>query len=886
MNRAVREALLLGLLAVLPLIAFSPALRDGRLLGPGDGAAFHYPLKRLAWESWPEPPSWNPTIFGGTPLLADYRVGAFYPPTFLAGLLDPFFAFQSLVLFSISASSLLSYGYLRTLGAERVGAFVGAMAFGLGPYLIDHLADTATLTAAPTLPILLWAGEVHLRRSSRGSASALALAVALLLLSGSPEAVGAGAILLSLRLVLGHVFPASRQRPRLHLTVLALVCGIFLAAPQLLPSFIALREAGRGALGMAGSRADALPGLTGRILRYVSHTPAPSLALAALPLVLDSVPVRSFILSLALVLSLQWGRGPLAAPGALSMAFDFCLAILAGLAISAQWRNRRERAGRRIRAYFLFAAVASALALSISAATLGPLPQNLSSAVGILAFSLILYFSLLSSPEPFRAGLFLIPLTTSFLMQPAARGVWESAPSRQELEEGTATTQAISRAMSTRSERPTLALARSWPRLEAQDLAFANLASLLGRRSLNGYDPMVPKRTRRGLGDMTSAGLLPGAFFRGDPTRLELLGALWVEAPTSALTCRPDPHGLGDTLDLRLELGRPHFFPLPITPATEVRIASHLSGAVQVPQGEAVARLRVHLASGRALELFLRAGRDTAEWAYDRPDVRPFVRHEKPEVLEALRDPRGGFEGHQYLGVLTFPGRYVVEGLEVERLPGMGELLLSRIGLSDRRTGGGAPISLLGGFVSDEAHFHEALTLPAVRLFELPNSLGPARVVERLRLLPNDEAVLAALDSPETLGFDPRREALATGQDGAGWVLPQGSTSSGAKIELARGGHIVVRAEGPGLLVLAQSWDAGWSATVDSKDSKILRVNQVQMGVVLPPGFPRVEFHHHAPGLGAGLALAACPPLLLAVVRLRSFLSAGRLIGSKKVTES
>ena len=44
------------------------------------------------------------------------------------------------------------------------------------------------------------------------------------------------------------------------------------------------------------------------------------------------------LLSLALCLALQWGRGPLAAPGALSLVFDLALAILAGLSLSEQWR--------------------------------------------------------------------------------------------------------------------------------------------------------------------------------------------------------------------------------------------------------------------------------------------------------------------------------------------------------------------------------------------------------------------------------------------------------------------------------------------------------------------------------------------------------------------
>src|SRR5262249_56501984 len=110
----------------------------------------------------------------------------------------------------------------------------------------------------------------------------------------------------------------------------------------------------------------ALPGVTGLVVRYASHTPAPALALAALPLAFTHPAARTA--GLALLLSFVLGaRGRLAAPGAFTLALDFALAVLAGLSLSAAWRDRTSRAGRRLRAWFLAASLFSAAALAVAA---------------------------------------------------------------------------------------------------------------------------------------------------------------------------------------------------------------------------------------------------------------------------------------------------------------------------------------------------------------------------------------------------------------------------------------------------------------------------------------------------------------------------------------
>ena len=81
-----------------------------------------------------------------------------------------------------------------------------------------------------------------------------------------------------------------------------------------------------------------------------------------------------------------------------------------------------------------------------------------------------------------------------------------------------------------------------------------------------------------------------------------------------------------------------------------------------------VAECVARLASGREIWLPIRAGVDTAEWAWERPDVRGRVRHARPPVHASFPDAARAFTGHQYLGVLRLPGRFAVA---LAALPGL-----------------------------------------------------------------------------------------------------------------------------------------------------------------------------------------------------------------------
>jgi len=103
-----------------------------------------------------------------------------------------------------------------------------------------------------------------------------------------------------------------------------------------------------------------------------------------------------------------------------------------------------------------------------------------------------------------------------------------------------------------------------------------------------------------------------------------------------------------------------------------------------------------------------------------------------------------------------------------------------------------------------------------------------------------------------------------TADDARGLSLSAESRAGRAEVLVsADPRHLDVRAEGPGLLVVSEAWDGGWSAAVDDAPAPIVRVNHAEMAVALAPGIHRVLLSYHTPGLALGAVLAALTALVL-----------------------
>jgi hypothetical protein len=88
--------------------------------------------------------------------------------------------------------------------------------------------------------------------------------------------------------------------------------------------------------------------------------------------------------------------------------------------------------------------------------------------------------------------------------------------------------------------------------------------------------------------------------------------------------------------------------------------------------------------------------------------------------------------------------------------------------------------------------------------------------------------------------------------------------------------RVVVRtdSDGPGLLVLAEAWYPGWTATVGGTASEVFPVNGWMRGVVVPAGRAEVVFAFHSRLLTAGLALSLASAAIVLALALK-----GRRLG-------
>ena len=385
--------------------------------------------------------------------------------------------------------------------------------------------------------------------------------------------------------------------------------------------------------GQADAAQAPLSGVAGFVVRYVSHSPAPIFALSAVPLLAAVPALRAAAAVVGLVLVLFALRGGPDAGGPLPLAFDLALALLAGLALDAQWRARREPLGRRVRSLALVAALFAAAALSVATTVTGPLAPELQAPVGLLAMALVLHFALAGSrdtglrPRLPAAARRVVPAAAA-----RAPGLGRGARPRRELAQPTPTRAALDRAMGERARRAAaVARARRGPRPARATWRGPTWRACPGTATPTATTRWCPGPAAA-LGGMRPDGTASRELLETDPGRLELLGVRFVQVPTDALAVPGDADGLGEPLDVVLEPPRPHLFALPITRATEVRLLSFLAGAVEVEQGMIVAECVARLASGREIWLPIRAGVDTAEWAWDRPDLRRRVRHARPRV--------------------------------------------------------------------------------------------------------------------------------------------------------------------------------------------------------------------------------------------------------------
>ncbi|VTS00452.1 YfhO family protein [Tuwongella immobilis] len=153
--------------------------------------------------------------------------------------------------------------------------------------------------------------------------------------------------------------------------------------------------------------------------------------------------------------------------------------------------------------------------------------------------------------------------------------------------------------------------------------------------------------------------------------------------------------------------------------------------------------------------------------------------------------------------------------------------------------------------------------IPAYGLFENPNVMPRAFVVEKLLPMPEDAE--SARNAMRDNDF--RTTALVSNLPSA---MPQpqpGASKRTATITEYQPNRVVVEVEAGrvGMLVLTDVWFSEWTARIDGQLEPILRVNGCFRGVVLPSTSCKVEFRIESQSLNRGATITIITMVLVGV---------------------
>ena len=158
----------------------------------------------------------------------------------------------------------------------------------------------------------------------------------------------------------------------------------------------------------------------------------------------------------------------------------------------------------------------------------------------------------------------------------------------------------------------------------------------------------------------------------------------------------------------------------------------------------------------------------------------------------------------------------------------------------------------------------EASQLGPVFLYRVPGPLPRAYVVDGIRVA-SGPAAYAVLVDP---GFDPEREVVLA----AGGSRPPAALFSGeVRATSDTPGRMLfdARLNGPGQLVVLESYDAGWQARVDGAPARVSAANAIFLTVPLEAGEHRIDLRYRPRSVFLGLALSGAA-LVAAALGLRS----------------
>ncbi|MFL6589232.1 MAG: YfhO family protein, partial [Chthoniobacterales bacterium] len=494
--------------------------------------------------------------------------------------------------------------------------------------------------------------------------------------------------------------------------------------------------------------------------------------------------------------------------------------------------------------------------------------------IGVLLFDLILWGQFsgwrVSSPSP-RSGLWSEPPAFKFLREQQEQGTERFRILTQD--------HFFSAAQTVSYSNP----GENWT-LELQP----DIAMMHRRENAAGYEGFGLARYSKLAGDMKVWGDLtdPERTLRADSRELDLLNVRYLlvraepdgprhkEAPLIEVN---DGEVFGGETFARGNLNLPPIvsgerlsFKIAPMEVDRIGLLTALAWAENAPDDVAVAQVRLRGNNGETVDLELRAGQHSSEWAHDRADLHGRIRHRRAPVATSypVTDRDSKFDGHDYIASFPLAKPMTVTGGEivVHSIAEATRLMLTLNRLSLRKND--RVFTVAREHINKEAS-HPAMVEGVSARWNKVGIAGSVAIFENSRALPR--VVLVGTD--RVASGDEQLDIIRSGKmpDGSLWnasecALVESGTglekaeAKSGQAEIARyePNRVEIKTESSGrsLLVLADNYFPGWRAKIDGHRAKVLRANYNQRAVTVPAGSHIVSFSYQPKSVLCGLIIS------------------------------
>lgn len=430
-----------------------------------------------------------------------------------------------------------------------------------------------------------------------------------------------------------------------------------------------------------------------------------------------------------------------------------------------------------------------------------------------------------------------------------------------------------------------------------------------GHEMATGYDPLINLRYLTFSGFNEAGRSTNSTLLDQNNRTLDLLNVKYVliSAPlldvSSATGERLEYGGISFVNDpssnVELQSGQHVAFSADAAACDTLAIVSTMTNSAEIADGKEIAEIVVGCESGERTTIMLRAGRDTAEWAYDRPDVQAQIQHSRaPLAASWAGDSGGSFQAHSYLARLPLPASVNRCGssrfVQIEsRAQGNVTVNIKQMALYNSASGLSTPvIRTVTSGLKDTARWREIrvkspdLGYRQLRVYDNLRALPRVWLVHRAEVRPDNEQ-LQLIRGEKVEGqerpFDPTESALVSPAD-VSKIDPSllgqrertseamGSESGKESVSIIKRRSdsmaLTVDVTRPSLLIMSEVISSGWHVIIDGQEVELLRVDYLLRGVSLSPGKHNVEVYYWPRTLTIGASITAVvllSMLLLAV---------------------